>query len=647
MRFSLRSLLILTAVVAAAIGLAFKYREYENGVEVPVPGAVEFDSELHDYEVPTVLLEIRSWRQVRDHKNRYGDRARADIERDLRQLEQFFDWFGTDVWWCRRLIEKRPADVERIARDNFKPTAEFEKFVNATWILDHFGDQKAYGKLVERVLDQRPEDQETLYELFFKFEPEKLAADPHLVGLLRKAAVKNPNWQDSVDEILFFGDIDHDPLFNYHAELGAGERESIDWLAENRTRLLELFPERYPATVAAIAKSIQKRIEPSRGRRYDDAGFESIDTLQDYWRLLAKVPHTANDEFWDDVEPLVTEDPIWVRCERVAIIARSLVAKGKPGRARKLLADQLERTRSEEDPFDSRKVLFETCRNCLSLEAATEICLQFSAHGETHAVEQLGQLYEGSNNKQIATKILDATGQLVDGQTKWPQEILTKVDRIYPLTDQQRSQATTYSSFSGKWLRNGITRRQFIEWINEELQPRADLTYEAVLENKKYPIDHWVWHAVTPDVEWGKIPIDSDEKFAALALAHSARGCLVFDDRYPLEALVDVMILEIGAIESKEFRAASCVTTKEGRTYKNSFVINDRLYKFDHREGPHGSDDRYSAQPAIQILNTICARQNLAGRFRTYSTPWDITLTLYLTSAQETELATRFGMTQW
>ena len=172
------------------------------------------------------------------------------------------------------------------------------------------------------------------------------------------------------------------------------------------------------------------------------------------------------------------------------------------------------------------------------------------------------------------------------------------------------------------------------------------MTIDSVLANNKFPADHWIWHYELPEGS-GDIKIDSDEKFAALALAHSARGCLVLDDRYPLESLVDVMIEEIAGIESDEFDASACHYKKVGREYRNSFVINDRLYKFNHREGPHGSDDRYSASEAVKILNAVCIRQNLDGRFRCFSTPWDITLTLYLTDAQASEVMGTFGLYPW
>ena len=104
------------------------------------------------------------------------------------------------------------------------------------------------------------------------------------------------------------------------------------------------------------------------------------------------------------------------------------------------------------------------------------------------------------------------------------------------------------------------------------------------------------------------------------------------------------MCNELADIESDEIQVQAYDYDWEGSMFLNRFVVNGRLYKFNHSEGFNGSDDRYSTQASAEILNSVCIRQRTKGRFFCYGNEWDVTLIMYLRPEQARELEAKFGI---
>ena len=650
------------------------------GVQITVPKPVSLDDY---YEIPDKLLEIRSRTQVREHQWAFENANQLSMDNRIEEIRNSITRFYPDS--SQRLIEHRPDELVEIARKCLAGKPSFREAVNAALMLDLCGQPEGFQYIKKRFLDQHPADKKDQDEFFHRFRKRDLTADPEILEFLKAAAADEESehhWRAC--HLLYDAGVDAEPLLRLKRALASENpirrSESVVWLMDNKMDphaldLVEQFLEnstrfelgfilkRMRTSSEARQVAIAQQVEILMCERLAVAAKDdsekppSIHSQLDAWQVLGENCTELSSEFFLNVGDHIANGFAESKYQRIAIACRALKRLGRQADAVAIVKEHIEKTAATANFYDNRIVLFDATEEVAGRDITVEICQkQLRAGFDRAAIEKLGHLFEATNNEQIVNAIVESASK--ESGAKPPAlrfhtlKSITRIGskRLVELWAKLDARdVNDDSNFHRHWACNKTTREQLVGWINKELQPATKLTKELVLKNPKYNDgNHWIWHDVMWDAidkdEDAKVPIETDQEFAMIALAHSGYGNLAYDDRYPLEGVVDVMCGEIADIESEEFRVSSHSYDWDGPLIFNSFVVNDRLYKFNHKEGYNGADDRYSVQAAAEILNAVAIRQRLTGRFFCYGNEWGVTLVMYLTPDQARDLEKKFGI---
>ena len=662
MRWNLKTFLLLTIGLGICFGWYEMRRQAEIGLEIPVPQPLGLDDE---YEVPDKLLEIRSWAQVGLHDQQFEDRVQLELDNEIARIRENVSWFrpnhDSELW------NQRPEELVQIALSHLNAQTDFHDLVSAAWILQKAERPEGLRYIKKRFLENRIEDQKYHWELLNVFQSvDSFREDEAVLSHIMKEASRpaSPIHRASA-HFLFEQQVDSEPLKKVYRKIAAsggnGEYDALCWLLENdqapETMQLALEHVRNNGGIE-LAEIARKSNDPTNvqiNRLVDQLAVDAIAHLIEQvrrprdplardderrivaWRLLGWQKHESAIEFLSRAEAILRNEEMDVHCAATLAICSALVEAGRVDEASDVLIRQISKTyqvknyRGESvNAFcEMRDELYQLAEKILGKEKTKEICLQQLALGDDcFALNQLVAMYRDTFDESLVDSILDAAGKPEDAPSSHRPWILRQVRKIgtrrlkklwktVPRSAIKNGSHKDRVKFYHDWAMKDIKRQDLIDWINKTLKPKQKLTEALVMKNPRFPGDHWAWYEVCYDHEEPHVEIDTDLKFAMIALAHSGRGCMTFNDRYPLESLTDVMVGEIANIESKEFQATSyfdnSVASRGGKDTQ-SFVVNGRLYQFEH-SGPGSSDDRYSAEAAIQILNAVAIRQHLKGRF--------------------------------
>ena len=684
MRFSLKYFLLV--IIALAIGIAWyvNYRE-SLGVEIRVPQPIALDDY---YEIPKTLLEIRNRRVVQDYLDRREVVDETHYDDRIQSIRQRIGSFYPDS--DQHLVQQRRDELVEIAQANLKDETDFVSAVRAALILDMCDQPEGWAYIKKRFLDQRQGDHKSLSEFFFRFRNRNLQDDDEVVAAIKLAAAKEGSVLYSQScRLLHEWQIDSAPFVDVQRERAA-KRDvgALIWLMENQTdeKTIKLVEEhlanstsyQFSQFVRWAQSQTTKDYVPLKGeiaRLGRQAEALMVERLKDLikdpekdlaahqngaWRNLAECCTEISADFFGYAKDYLGSMPYPdAGHERIEISSRALIRLGRIDQAKSLLTDRIRSTTTRWGYFgfeDGRDELYKLTEELLSREEFIQFCKNQCTTDDYSAVKKLAELFEGTQDNEIVDLFIERLAKTTkDGSRYWDLLVLEEIRRIGSQRLPElwncfpKSKYDDEATFYHSWVKNKTTRQAIVDWINQQLKPKQKLTIARVHENAKYSDgNHWIWHDVMYDElerdENAKVKIASDQKFAMIALAHSGYGNLCYDDRFPLESVVDVMCNELADIESREFQVQDSDYDWDGPGFSNRFVVDGRLYKFSHSEGFNGSDDRYSTQAAVEVLNAVCIRRRKNGRFFCYANEWGVTLVMYLEPKQAMELESRFGI---
>jgi hypothetical protein len=673
MRYSLKFFLILLLLACAAIGGYVMHREAELGAKFRVPNPIPVDDEF--YDAPEFITEIRSRKQVRDHKQRPEIERQIALAERLELLRNEVERFNKNYELDIELLQQFKTELIDLAQSSVG-SPDLPKAIAAARILKLCGLDKLSPEFLPRVLDVlevgEPKDSiKLIFDVMDLFGREELSKHNRFVSFM-KSQVETEKMGHVSASFLYDNGLDPQP---YRERMFRKSREGRDkswallWLVRNHFT---------PETRAVFEQYVEslgtKRISSYRMRDFlkierDDPSWIALrnrlevashgfmkkpdasyfkEERTESWKMLGEFGTLASaDLFRNAIENTEGQDR-YARAQRIVCACRGLLRLGLRQDAGELIQKLLDADREYEIPvFINPKIeLLDMAEELWGRDRVVEIAKDHAAKKRCQgACQKLASLFEKTDNKEISRLIASADGYYRMKSIAQLEKIQSSLlPELWKDTEQRKGTFELYQV----WEKGGIDREQFVRWVNETLKPDEPLTVASVLESPRYPSPSNHWNFDQP-------VMDTDYQFAMIALAHSGRGNLTREFyQTPRDELEETLVAIADGL-SPEFRIQSSQLEMIGGFNEVTMVVNDRLYRFSILEGrdlieESGSryyDNGYPIESALEVLNAIAIRRRTTGRFYFYpgeGISEKVSLAVYLSPRIARELQEKFGI---
>jgi len=645
MRFNLKFLLIILALVAVSIVFYVRHRESELGVKFGVPQPVEAEDEV--CSPPEFVIEIRSRRQVREHDQRLELEEAEGKAEDLAELRLSLKEFSSG--YHNEIITEHRAEFEQLARKQIDDP-DLKTASHAAWILDYFGDKQAYETIRERYIEKysaKPQPYyRGLYEFMDLFERERLQKDPVFVKFLYSIVENNGSQLDwTATAFLSYQGIDDEPYYQhmlYEARQDRDKYYHLNWLLEHKLT---------PEVKTLITEYLDAGDRPPFFRACPILSIENDDP--DWIPIRNRIELSIHD-YLRDPSPNSWEPrgSHWKRyCEKATEASVDFLSNafGHRDKSEELLKSWIHHDDKADFHFtpETGHRMFDLAEKFWGSEATIKLCKDRIEHRDEGACSKLAEIYARSKNEEIVSLIHGVAGL----------EPIEKIGskRLPGIWKTMESRQNTLSVHR-HLEKGGFQRKDFIAWINAELCPPHPLTIPMVIAHPNYIKEINYWNVRSPVV-------NTDYQFLLMALAHSGSGSLISDYNSNSRDELGSVLSTLAKSTGKKFDISSTnIEWDVGGFNHYSIVVNGRLYKFstyagqstivedtvDAEDVEYEYDARFPIESVLEIMNAIAIRQNLAGRFFYYHGEgigkYDIDLVSFLTQKQAKELRDNFGL---
>ena len=661
MQFSLRAVMVVVILVSVSTGWYMHRQRCYVGLEVDVPAPL---GEV-GYEVPGILREYWNGAKLREHDRDHPWPPEKRRIRELREDVSVFD-FRFDVEVLKTHREELISLARKVLGDE---RSDFISALVAVKILDETGDPDALSVILNRVKNQRAEDDGERWRLFDFFPDEKLLADHDFLKFVKASVGQDSGFSRRSESALFHTGLDRQPWLHRRMEEAR--------LATDSDNPFQLLISNAPsAEVLELAEAFL--FDPrERTRNYSDYYLMRTLLMTDFSDTaeLVEIADRIESRFADVIRNLRKQNKpeghlAW-RLWQLVVYHGSNVSKD-------LFLETLENPELHYRHTDAIDALVrlghgEQCREyisnavlnlppkrparhleflnlheqCCGRESSIKVCTRLAKEeSNLAACEKLASLFESSHDPGVSNLILEQLFQ--NGHGAYAVKALRLLEQVgnsdLATLWAQLPESTTSDpliKFYQHWHTQGIEREDIVSWVNQTLKPKNPISVDSVLNESKFLTgerEHYLWRFVHEG-------FDNPHKFTMSALAHSGSGDLAFGEDWEFGAITGYMA-ELGETESGAIKVSSVSSEETNGQRTFGIAVNNRLYEFTLAEPVENYERRYDARAIVELLNAIAIRRGLTKRFFAYPTEWDraFCLVMFIEPEIVAELEKKFGL---